>query len=294
MRSRIGAPHLEASVQQFRRGALHRRAHGEKRVGDPLQLLHGLAAQALRAGAHDPTQLHLRQPGHFRKAAEGKRQAVFDTGERRHAVGIGAEGVVGKDLVGDQGQTPPGGQPRQRRQFRALDVRSRGIVGIHQHHGARAVGDGRFERTQVDRPATAIPQRILARIERFHVGEVFEQRIGGARHQHLVARIGQQLEQVGVRLAGAGGEQNAAGIHRAAARRVIAGHRLAGGHGAGRRRLVDQHARIGEGRGDFRRIAQPRARGIGFGEIQDARALAPPRLQQLRQTVGTRVPMKPR
>ena len=94
--------HRFARRQQARGGTLHRRAHRKIRVGDPLQLLPRFARAARRAAHHDPAQLHLRQSGDLGEAAHGERQALLHAGQRRHAIGVVRQRVVGEDFVGDQ------------------------------------------------------------------------------------------------------------------------------------------------------------------------------------------------
>ena len=79
----------------------------------------------------------------------------------------------------------------------------------------------------------------------------FEKRVGRPRDQHVVARIRQQLEQVGVRFAGAGRQQDAAGRNPMAARGIIIRHGLARFGRAGGLRIVTEDARVRESLDDL-------------------------------------------
>ncbi len=75
-------------------------------------------------------------------------------------------------------------------------------------------------------------------------GEEIEQRVGRAGDQDFVARVGQQFEDERVGFAGAGGEENAAGVD---ASGVIFGDCGASGREAGGGGLIAERAGVGEG-----------------------------------------------
>ena len=115
-------------------------------------------------------------------------------------------------------------------------------------------------------PVGVQPHRLQRRQE-------VEERIARPRHQHAVAGIAQQLEQQRVGLAGAGGEDQVAGVDGEAALGVARGDGAPGLRQALRRGFVGGGARVAQGGGDaLRGVGQPDARGIGGGEVEHRRA----------------------
>ena len=76
---------------------------------------------------------------------------------------------------------------RQLRQFVAPQKMPGRIVRIHQHNRARALVDGALDRVEIDEPAVVVKQSVVPHRHRFERGEVIEQRIRRARHEHLIA-----------------------------------------------------------------------------------------------------------
>ena len=88
-----------------------------------------------------------------------------------------------------------------------------------------------------------VHERVLDHAHRFESGEKVEQRIRRARDQDFVAGVGQQFEDERVGFAGAGGEQNTAGVD---ASGVIFGDCGASGRHSGGSGLIAERARIGQ------------------------------------------------
>ena len=99
----------------------------------------------------NPADLHLRQPGGFRQAAEGKGQ------RRTPADGPGSirprrQWIVSKDFVGNQGQFTLGTQLDQPGAVGRAQHGSGGIVRAHDENRARARAHRRVHARSVDRP----------------------------------------------------------------------------------------------------------------------------------------------
>jgi len=69
--------------------------------------------------------------------------------------------------------------------------------------------DRAIDTGEIDRPHAVVLEIVGTGHQTVQSREVFEQRIARPRHEDLVARIGKELEQQGVRLAGAGGQCHA-------------------------------------------------------------------------------------
>jgi hypothetical protein len=81
-------------------------------------------------------------------------------------------------------------------------------------HRARARPARALERLGGQVPAAVVVQAIRCGADRLQLRELGEQRIARRRHQHVVARVTQQLEQERIGLAGAGREHDAFCRHR--------------------------------------------------------------------------------
>ncbi len=119
--------------------------------------------------------------------------------------------------------------------------------------------DGAGQRVNVDGPPAVVIERVRKRPDAVERRQVLEQRIAGAGHQHLVARVAQQLEEEAVGLARAGGQDDAGGIEVDAVPEGVERHRLTRHQQAARRRVVAQAGRIGERREQPRRVVDTRA-----------------------------------
>ena len=230
--------------------------------------------------------------GDFGEPAHGERQAAGDTCQRAGAVRVGGEAVVVEDFVGDEREFAFGAQADERVELGALHVRSGGIIGMDDDDSPRAIRDGSGDAFEVDGPRPVIGERILTDFDRIHGGKIIEQRVGRARHEHVVAGIGEQLEQVGVGFAGAGGEQDARGIHFVATRLVVGRHRFTCLLRSGGRGLVIERAGVVECAHRLRRIGETGVGGIRFREVQNGGACAPLFGEHLRQTILVKVPVE--
>ena len=183
------------------------------------------------------------------------------------ARGIGAPREVGEHLVGDDRHVAGRAQLLQVARLVLLQERSGGVVGVHHHDGARALGHLRRQAAGAQVPLAVVGKRVGPMHHVFEAGEKVEERIARARHQHLVAGIAQCLEQERVRLAAARGEQDLAGIDRRAAPQVVARDGSARREQAARIGLVAQRGWSGKERQDriIRREARPRSGSIRSG-----------------------------
>ncbi len=138
-----------------------------------------------------------------------------------------------------------------------------GLFGLTSRMARVRVADVALETVEIDRPRAVVVEVVRPGRHRVEPRQVVEQRIARPRHQHLVARIGQQLEEQRVRLARAGGEDDAIGGSGDAAPRVVGGDGLPRLRQAERLRLVLQPARVGQRRQQIRRDSRIR-RGSGW------------------------------
>ena len=127
-----------------------------------------------------------------------------------------------------------------------------------------------------------VEQRIGRQANVGEVGEEFEQRITGRRHQDFVTRLAQQSEYIGIGFAGAGGEKNALGInafHRTgecSAPAIVLGDGGASLRQAAAFGPVLEGLRIGQRRKDRRlRVGEATNRGIRSREVEQLAAAAP-------------------
>ena len=102
-----------------------------------------------------------------------------------------------------------------------------GIIGIHDDNRPRAFRNRARERVEVHLPLSVIRERIVYDVDEFEIRQEFEQWIGRPRDKHFIARIGEQFEDIRIRLAGARGRQDAVRFDRLASLSVIRCHRFA-------------------------------------------------------------------
>ena len=124
--------------------------------------------------------------------------------------------------------------------------------------------------------------------------QVIEQRIARPRHEHLVAGVGQQLEQQRVRLARARGQHDALGRRRrrpGARSRRRRPARASSDAERLRRRSAAPRA-IGERREQIGRIVEARARRIRLGEIDERLVPSRARAQRLGQPIARQIRRK--
>jgi hypothetical protein len=165
----------------------------------------------------------------------------------------------------------------QTSEFVGLEKRSSGVVGIDDDDGSGAICDGGFESREVDMPGAVVTERILADANGLERGEEFEQRIRWARREDFVAGIAEQLEQVRVGFAGAGGEQNLVGMAgdeiTCPTLRVVIRNDFARGRESSGRGMVVEGAGIGKcGENFVSGVTESGMGRVGFGEVDDLRA----------------------
>jgi hypothetical protein len=131
-----------------------------------------------------------------------------------------------------------GGQRGEACQGLLAQERAGGVVGVDDDDGAGA-GQRGLDAGEVHLPVAGVAKLVAPHAQRLEAGQVLEEGIAGLGDQHRVARIAEQLEEVRVRFAGAGGQDHA--------RRITNG--LARGQRAERCWLILGHRRIVKGRG---------------------------------------------
>ena len=178
--------------------------------------------------------------------------------------------VIGKHLIGDNGDVSLNAQPGQRVEIGPRMRLPVGLFGLTTS-SARVRGESaRSTLRQVHRPAPVIFESI--RPDAGHAVQsrrVLEQRITRLRNQHFVSWIAQHLEQQRVRLTGAGRQRNPAGIHMPAAPREVGGNGRAGFGNAERFGSIGETTCMRQRREQVRRIAERGARRIRLSEVED-------------------------
>ena len=110
-------------------------------------------------------------------------------------------------------------------------------------------------------------QGIRNGLDAFETGEVLEERLAGAGHEDPMTWVAQQLEQGGVRVAGAGGQNNPTRINVISWVAKIVGDGPAGRFQPKRSRLIPHAPRVGERFQQPRRIRKTDQGGIRLGEV---------------------------
>ena len=82
--------------------------------------------------------------------------------------------------------------------------RARRVVGRDEEDGARRRGEDTLEAGAVDRPCAVVLQPVRGGLDAIETCQHVEERIARLRDEHAISRIAQQLEQLGVRFARAG------------------------------------------------------------------------------------------
>ena len=176
------------------------------------------------------------------KARAGPSRATLAT--RR---GSSRKREVGEDLVRDEGDPALGAEGEERVVLLALQVGARRVVRVHHDDRARARAEGGAQGREVEVPLAVVGEGVGPHPHRLERREELEEGVAGAGHEHLVARVAQQLEEEGVGLAGAGREEHAIGGEREAAAGEVRGHGRARGREAEGRGLVAQGLGAREG-----------------------------------------------
>src|SRR5260370_3510587 len=105
----------------------------------------------------------------------------------------------------------------------------RRIIGMHDDEPACARRDGPLQRMKIDLPPVVVQERIADQADVLYVRQKIEQWIAGRWNQEFVARIAKRSKHVGIRFAGACGENNVLSRNVVVPRSIIARDRAAGG-----------------------------------------------------------------
>ena len=193
------------------------------------------APAPLRPGRDNPRRLHLRQPGNLaqpahhehrnpleprRKSPDLQAPAPCSAGlpTRAHSRQFSvvshhwSRRIVQKHLVHNQRKFELAANPRQLLRLPPLGKVSRRIIGMHHHDGPSLRRDRPPQSLQsICQPSSYTSGAALMRTSS-SAGQEVEERIAGLRRQNFAARVAKQPEEKTVRLAGARGEHNLAGI----------------------------------------------------------------------------------
>ena len=114
----------------------------------------------------------MREGGNFRKPAEGKGEGrtVGDKGFGRRSL----EREVEEDFINDKGEVVVEAEFVESAEFLALNVGTRGIVGMDEEDRAGARGDGMLQVVKIDEPPMGVFERVGDQLDVLEVGEKFE------------------------------------------------------------------------------------------------------------------------
>ena len=120
--------------------------------------------------------------------------------------------VVGKDLIRHERQIVGRRKFCKALDLVRLDERAGRIVGRHDQNRARARRDRSLERFEVDAPSRVGVEIVGTGRHPIEAGQMIEQRITRPRDEHLVAGIGQELEEASIGLARARRQRDPSGV----------------------------------------------------------------------------------
>jgi hypothetical protein len=169
------------------------------------------------------------------------------------------------------------------------DERPGRVVRRYEQQRASTRADRALDAGQVDRPGAVVLQVVGNRGHEIEPCQVLEQRIARLGDEHFVAGAREQLEQQRVRLAGARGQHDAAGVDSHALPLVVARHGFPCVESAERSRVVAERFGIGERAEQVGWIFESRSRGIGAGEVEHRTTVRPRRRHHRRQAVGRKL-----
>ncbi|MGC4122380.1 MAG: hypothetical protein QM765_48925 [Myxococcales bacterium] len=237
--------------------------------------------------------LELGRRSDLRSAAEGEGERLVLNEHARGAPGRRLEPEVGEDLVAQQGEAAFRAQAGQERELFALQVRAGGVVRAHGDQRARPRPHRLPERFAVQVPLAVVAERIASGDGGLQRGEVAEERIAGLGDQHLVTGVAQELEEVGVRLAGRRGDHDAVERGLQAAGGVVARNSRSRELVPERVGTVERREFVGEGLHEARRWkAQLHGGGVRLREVEEWLATGSPARNGLGERVGRRVPSR--
>src|SRR5580658_5917929 len=120
---------------------------------------------------------------------------------------------------------------------------TRGIVWMHDDNAASARRDALLQSVEINLPAVIVVEWVAHKLHVLNIGEKCEERVAGLGDQDFIAGVAERAEDVGVGLAGAGGEDDAVDRHFPAARSVVSGDRLPRSRQSTRVRIVCETGR---------------------------------------------------
>src|SRR5207247_10992912 len=94
---------------------------------------------------------------------------------------------------------------------------------MNDDDSARSRRDGLLQRMKIDLPAVVVKEWVARQFHVLNFRQEIKQRITRRRNQNFVAGITERSKDVGIRFAGAGGEENILGRNVVLARSVIGG-----------------------------------------------------------------------
>ena len=141
---------------------------------------------------------------------------------------------------------------------------------MHDDEGSRAGGDGPLQGCEVDVPAVIEEEREGAEPNVGEVGEVVEEGIGGMGDEDLIAGVAEQTKEVGVGLAGAGGQKELVGRDAGAVPGIVVGDGFSGGGCAAGVGVVAQGGGAGKaGKVEVGAELEAGGGGVGDGEVEE-------------------------
>ncbi len=167
-----------------------------------------------------------------------------------------------------------------------------GLLGVDQHDGPGLGRDGPAQALRIDLPAVVVDQRRGFELHIVQHREKVEERVARLRDQDFAARIAEEAEEEAVGLAGAGGEDDLAGIEDDAVVGVIAANSLTCAKQASGLRIVVQGLGIGERRQQSAVEREAAASGIRGRKVGNRQSLLKAPAVSKSQLALLRVPVR--
>ena len=122
------------------------------------------------------------------------------------------QSVVQKNFIDDEREVAFAAEFIQLPQLFAAHIGPSRIIRVHEQHSACAWRQGPHQRMKINEPAMRVLQGIRNERHILNVSQEIKKRIAWFQHQNFIMRIAQQAEHVGIRFAGARGQQKRIGI----------------------------------------------------------------------------------
>ena len=165
---------------------------------------------------------------------------------------------------------------------------------MHHHHRLRPRPNPLFQLRKIDPPPMVIKKRIALQPHILEVRQKIKQRIARLRHQHLIARVAQQPEQIPIPLAGARRQHQRSRVNTCPVVRVILCHGLSRRSHPTRIRVIHQSPRLRQRPQDRLGIVlKPTHRRVRYRQIDQPPPRRPSLADRSRKSALPHIPTSP-